>query len=208
MRSSSSPPSLAGGDASVLDNKSTAIKIPILGIPTVDVSRMIVLASYRTVQYARIAHHSQAWTSLKASGFTSSVPRLGSSHAWANTMPPAIAKVLGWAARDGPQAWDPSRGNGAVTARKGDYDDALRRKRNAVILFLVELSGALSPPAKRHLRWLAARAKRRDTTPYESWAAAAFMAYWIQRLSAAIVGGDARRGLTALARRAGLLLNT
>ena len=39
-----------------------------------------------------------------------------------------------------------------------------------------------------------ARAKRRDRTPYEAWAANTFMAYWLpcwlQRLSAAIVGAD------------------
>ena len=43
---------------------------------------------------------------------------------------------------------------------------------------------------------------------WDAFYAATFMPYWTQRLSAAIVGGDARRGLTALARRAGLLLNT
>ena len=65
-------------------------------------------------------------------------------------------------------------GTGRVDAHDGDYHDALAtcNKRSTVVVFLVELSGALSPPAKRHLRWLAARAKRRDRTPYESWAAA------------------------------------
>ena len=93
----------------------------------------------------------------------------------------------------------------ASDAHDGDYHDALANKRSTVVLFLVELSGALSPPAKRHLRWLAARAKRRDRTPYESWAAASFMSYWLQRISAAIVGGDARRAFTAISKRAGLL---
>ena len=68
-------------------------------------------------------------------------------------------------------------GVGAVPGSHGDYHDALVNKGSWVVLFLVELSGALSPPAKRHLRWLAARAKRRDRTPYESWAAATFMSY-------------------------------
>ena len=40
---------------------------------------------------------------------------------------------------------------------------------------------------------------------YESWAAASFMSYWLQRISAAIVGGDARRAFTAISKRAGLL---
>ena len=85
--------------------------------------------------------------------------------------------------------------------------DALANKRSTVVLFLVELSGALSPPAKRHLRWLAARAKRRDRTPYESWAAATFMSYWLQASTYLCRHrrGDARRAFTAISKRAGLL---
>ena len=97
------------------------------------------------------------------------------------------------------------KGAGEVPGSHGDYHDALANKASTVILFLVELSGALSPPAKRHLRWLAARAKLRDRTQYESWGAGSFMAYWLQRLAAAIVGGDARRAFSALDKRAGLL---
>ena len=86
------------------------------------------------------------------------------------------------------------------------YHDALANKRSTVVLFLVELSGALSPPAKRHLRWLAARAKRRDRTPSRGpLPRSCFMSYWLQRISAAIVGGDARRAFTAISKRAGLL---
>ena len=120
-------------------------------------------------------------------------------------MAPAFYKVLDVAARAGSQACDPATGVGRVAAHDGDYHDALANKRSTVVLFLVELSGALSPPAKRHLRWLAARAKRCDRTTYESWAAASFMSYWLQRISAAIVGGDARRAFTAISKRAGLL---
>ena len=72
----------------------------------------------------------------------------------------------------------------------------------------MEITGAISPPAKRHLRWLHKRAKRNDgkadRTHYEGWAARTrgtarpFMQHWTQRLSAATVMGDARRALNAL----------
>ena len=77
-----------------------------------------------------------------------------------------------------------------LDAHDGDYDDAQRRKRNHVVLFLIEASSALSPPACRHVRWLKARSKRRDTTEYEGWATRAradsqpFVQHWTQRLSA------------------------
>jgi hypothetical protein len=147
----------------------------------------------------------KAWDQLRASGFTAAIPRRGDTHGFGNTLAPAFYKVLDVAARAGPHAWNPATGTGRVDAHDGDYHDALANKRSTVVLFLVELSGALSPPAKRHLRWLAARAKRRDRTQYESWAAATFMSYWLQRISAAIVGGDARRAFTAISKRAGLL---
>ena len=117
----------------------------------------------------------------------------------------AIRRVLDVKARAGERAWDPATGVGAVPGSHGDYHDALVNKGSSVVLFLAELSGALSQPAKRHMRWLAARAKLRDRTPYETWTAGSFMAYWLQRLAAAIVGGDARRAFSALDKRAGLL---
>ena len=147
----------------------------------------------------------KAWTALATSGFTALTPRLGATHGFRNTLAKAIRRVLDVKARAGAQPWLPFKGAGKVPGSHGDYHDALANKASTVILFLVELSGALSPPAKRHLRWLAARAKLRDRTPYESWAASSFMAYWLQRLAAAIVGGDARRAFSALDKRAGLL---
>ena len=85
-------------------------------------------------------------------------------------------------------------------AKPADYHDALHVKLNTVVTFLVEIFGGFSRPAARHLDWLAARAKRRDTTVYESWAAPSFLSHWVQRLSIALAGGDARRALTALER--------
>ena len=116
--------------------------------------------------------------------------------------------MLGVRARAGARRWDHATGTGSVVAHPGDYDDAQRRKRNKVILFLMEITGALSPTAKSHLRWLHARAKRNDgradRTCYEGWAARTdgtarpFIQHWTQRLSAAAVMGDARRALNAL----------
>ena len=82
-------------------------------------------------------------------------------------------------------------------------DDAQRKKHNELVLFLMETSGALSPPARRHLRWLHRRSKGIDRTPYDSLATRGgggkpFVQYWTQRLSAAVVAGDARRALNAI----------
>ena len=49
----------------------------------------------------------------------------------------------------------------------------------------------------RHLKALAAR-KIDDRTEYESWAAADFVTYHAQRISAAIITGDARRCLNRI----------
>ena len=96
-----------------------------------------------------------------------------------------------------------ARDVGRVSHHPGDYDDAQRRKHNELVLFLVETSGALSPPARRHLRWLHRRSKGIDRTPYDNSAACdggakPFVQFWTQRLSAAVVTGDARRTLNAI----------
>ena len=63
----------------------------------------------------------------------------------------------------------------AFARHPGDYDDAIRSKSNLVVLFFMETTGAISPPTKRHLRWLQKRADRNngnaDRTRYEGWAA-------------------------------------
>ena len=138
----------------------------------------------------------------------SNIARRGDTHAFGGTLEHATRKVLGVRARAGARPWDHATGTGSVVHHPGDYDDAIRRKRNVVVLFLIEITGAMSPPAKRHLRWLHKRAKRNngnaDRTHYEGWAARTrgtarpFMQHWTQRLSAATVMGDARRALNAL----------
>ena len=65
--------------------------------------------------------------------------------------------------------------------------------------------GSYSQPAYDHLRWLKARSKQRDRTEYTGWAADArkasrpFMEHWTRRISTAVVRGNARRALNALA---------
>ena len=77
--------------------------------------------------------------------------------------------------------------------------------RTTVVLFLLELTGGFSPPAMKHMRWLQARSARRDRTQYTGWAArrresqrGPFMMHWMQRISTAVVTGNARRGLNAI----------
>ena len=72
----------------------------------------------------------------------------------------------------------------------------------------MENSGGIARPSKSHVRWLHGRSKRNggrnDRTQYEGWAARTrghakpFVQHWTQRLSAAVVMGDARRALNAL----------
>jgi hypothetical protein len=133
--------------------------------------------------------------------------RRGATHGFGDTLEHATRKVRGVRARSGAERWSHSRGRGRVAAHPGDYDDAQRRKRNELVLFLMETSGALSPPAKKHLRWLHRRSKgdpgSTDRTPYDGWAVGGegrrpFVQYWTRRLSAAVVSGDARRTLNAL----------
>ena len=102
--------------------------------------------------------------------------------------------------------WDHATGQGRVEFCKGDYYDALYIKHNAVNLFLMEMSGALSPHAKRHLRRLFRRSKIRDRTPYDTFQdSGKFMMFWMQRLATAVVTGDARRALNAISAKAALL---
>ena len=75
----------------------------------------------------------------------------------------------------------------------------------------METSGGLARPARAHLRWLQSRSKRIDRTPYTGWEPALkkgtrrpFIQHWTQRLSTAMICGDARRGLNALSAMAAL----
>ena len=149
----------------------------------------------------------KVWAHLRAA--SSSAPSRDirpcpATHGFGATLEHAVWRVLGVKARAGEHAWRHDSGTGSVAAHAGDYRDALVAKRNQVVLFLMETTGALSPPAYRHLRWLHARSKARDRTHYTGWAADArasarpFMMHWTQRISTAAVRGNARRALNAI----------
>ena len=127
------------------------------------------------------------------------------THGFGATLEHAIRRVVGVKGRDGEHRWNHTTGTGAVTAHRGDYDDAQRVKRNTLVLFLMETTGAFSQLAYDHLRWLKARSKQRDRTEYTGWAAdkrtkgRPFMEHWTRRISTAVVRGNARRALNALA---------
>ena len=104
-----------------------------------------------------------------------------------------------WFVLHAPPPRDSAAGVGAVAAKQGAYDDAIRTKRNTLILTLMNLFGGMAPGAVKRLRELAARSAYVDRTQYESWAAPSFIPYWAQHLSAAVVTADARRCLRRLA---------
>ena len=76
-----------------------------------------------------------------------------------------------------------------------------------IVLFMAGAAnvGAFSQLAYDHLRWLKARSKQRDRTEYTGWAAdkhtkgRPFMEHWTRRIATAVVRGNARRALNALA---------
>ena len=130
----------------------------------------------------------------------------GETHGFGNTEEFLIHKVIGVKERRGAAKWDSKTGGGSVKAHSGDYDDAIRNKRNTVALRIHNHFGGFAPGAAKDLRGLAKRPI--DRTNYESWRATHFVKYWAQRISAAIVTADARRclrrlpGLRALVRSA------
>ena len=77
----------------------------------------------------------------------------GDTHAFGNSEERLIRKVRGVRARctASDRVWDPSKGEGRVAAHAGDYDDAVRVKRNTLILFLINLYGGLTPEAVKHV---------------------------------------------------------
>ena len=130
----------------------------------------------------------------------------------ANDRLDARGRADGVAGREGVEAWSHAEGKGRVTAATGDYHDAIFNKRSLVVLFHMEITGALSPLARKHLRRLKLRANRDDRTEYGSRAfptahvppgrkapLGPFVSHWTCRLSSAAVTGNARRASSALA---------
>ena len=148
----------------------------------------------------------KVWNSLVAADSSSrrnDTTYHGGTHAFGNTEERAIHRVLGVKGRDGDERWESMQGVGHVTAHDGDYHDAQHVKRNTVELRLHNLFGGFAPGSARGLRDLSKRTI--DRTLYENRSATDFATYWAQRISAAIVLGDARRCLRrfpALRRRA------
>ena len=103
-----------------------------------------------------------------------------------------------------PRAWPhisrPARPS--VEPTTGDYHDAIHVKKNTVVLLLHNIFGGFAHGAVRHLRALAARDVA-DRTEYcegetRGETAANFVTHHAQRISAAIVTGDARRCLNRI----------
>ena len=92
-------------------------------------------------------------------------PMLGSQFAFGSTEQDFRIQILGCKRRGKPgdPRFDPTTGLGYVPARRGDYYDALRVKRNAVIAFIVEVFGGITPQPLAHIRYLARCAERAGT---------------------------------------------
>ena len=93
----------------------------------------------------------KVWTFLHGlnSRPTSGTTYSGAKYGFGSFLEQAIRLVLGFKGRAGAE-----KGEGRVTAVAGDYYDAIVNKRNLVVLFHMETTGALSPPARKHLRKL------------------------------------------------------
>ena len=81
-------------------------------------------------------------------------------------------------------------GAGYVAAKRGDYRDAIEKRKGRVHLLVHETLGGMSPATARRLRRLARLAKERgtDRTDYtRSYTARCFVPYYAQRISHAIV---------------------
>ena len=134
----------------------------------------------------------KAWADVRATASA-----LGATHTVGSVEGALLEKVYGLKARPGDRPWDVRTGTGWVKEKRGDYHDALYNKRNTVVLFMVSLFGGLSAQALRYMTTLRTRAKtrRRDTTDHVLGGPPRWMAHWTQRLSAAVVMGDAERAL-------------
>ena len=83
--------------------------------------------------------------------------------------------------------FDHSTGTGFVPAHKGDYCDAIDKRKALVRLLVHEAGGGLAPYAAKYLRFLSRRARtnKHDATDYQcSYSARAFVPFYAQRLSA------------------------
>ena len=96
---------------------------------------------------------------------------VGHLYAFGSTLEQYEIDVLGAPARGrkGDDPFDHATGKGWVKYSKGQYEDALTNKGHQVVVFLVEATGGISPPARKQMHALTRRARGRgaiDRTVY------------------------------------------
>ena len=99
--------------------------------------------------------------------------------------------------------FDHAKGSGHVAAKRGDYWDALERRKARVHLLVHENLGGMSAYAARRLRRLGRLAKEwgTDGTDYsKSYTARSFVPYYAQRISHSIVINGAQAILNGIAK--------
>ena len=118
--------------------------------------------------------------------------------AFGNTEEALVKRVLGLRQRGeaGQRPYDRTAGVGYVAAHRGDYADALS-KRKTVVLFVVETSGAVCTRGVRLLGHLARQVRRKgatDGTVYGThrFSTRSFFLHHLTNISAAVSLGDAR----------------
>ena len=136
------------------------------------------------------------------------VTDVGHHSAFGNTEEYYHLQVLGCKERGHPAepVFDHATGRGWTAQRRGDYDDALHIKNNAVVPFIVEATGGIAPRGERALKFAARRASSvkhgRDGTRYSKIRRGiSYLAHHMQTISAAAVIGDAANidiGITRL----------
>ena len=117
----------------------------------------------------------------------------GHTHAFGNTLEKCVLDNAG--VRERGRASDPpfchKTGKGWVEPHRGDYDDAIRVKRNDFELCLHEsFGGGFSPPAVKALHRHAKKAKQHDRTYYTGRVPKNFIPHHTQRASLAVVKGE------------------
>ena len=136
--------------------------------------------------------------------------RRGDTHAFGSTEERLIVTNRGVQGRPGERRWVNATGTGAVRAKTGCYDDAIRVKHNEFWLVIHETSGGLNREGVKLFHLYTLRARRGpDRTDYVASDAGArkFAPHWAQLLSAAIVEANGARALEAVDKERARLLN-
>ena len=96
--------------------------------------------------------------------------------------------------------FDHRSGSGFVAAKKGDYHDAIDKRKARVHLLVHETTGALSQYSAKRLRFLGRQAERTgcDGTDYRNTGTYSFVMHYAQRISAACVMYGAKNTLKTI----------